>query len=330
MVRLEDVAEDSGFSRATVSRVINEENKVKPETLKKIKASMEKLGYKPNMVARALSSGKKNTVAILLPDVTSLYYTNLIRGLNDIAQDVFYHVITKSISKENQAEELINANIVDGFIIRHSSSSEKIDRLLSKIYKKDLPVIFIGKPFNNSTSPSVIVDNVGGARKMAHYFANNKYKKILFITGCNDNIDSNDRKYGFRMGLKECGFDINNLVEIEGDFSREKGYEIAKKSLLNNEFDAVFAANDNSAMGVLLFLNERGIKVPEEVSVAGFDDAFFAEYLWPPLTTIKQPMYEIGQAAMKNILKIIDKDTSINNETIFSTELVIRKSCISN
>ena len=329
MVRLEDVAEDSGFSRATVSRVINEENKVKPDTVKKIKASMEKLGYKPNMMARALSSGKKNTVAVLLPDVTSLYYTNLIRGLNDVAQDVYYHIITKSISKENQAEELLDSNIVDGFIIRHSSSSEKIDRLLKKIYKKKLPVIFIGKPFNNSISPSVIVDNVGGARKMAHYFFGNKYRKILFVTGRSDNIDSNDRKYGFRMGLQECGFDMDNLVEVEGDFSREKGYEAAEKYLKNGDFDAVFAANDSSAMGVLLYLNENRIKVPDEISVAGFDDAFFAEYLWPPLTTVRQPMYEIGKVAMKNILKIIDSNPSMNNETIFSTELVIRKSCSS-
>ena len=327
MVRLEDVAEDSGFSRATVSRVINEESKVKSETVEKIKASMEKLGYRPNMLARALSSGKKNSIAVLLPDVTTLYYTRLLRGINDVAQDVYYHTIVKSISKIENAADLIDSNMVDGFIIRHSRSFEKIDFLMKKINKKNMPVIFIGRPFNDSESPSVIVDNVGGARKMAHYFFSKNYRKILFVTGKNDNIDSNDRKYGFRMGLLECGFDVNSLVEVEGDFTREKGYEIAKKYMKNGGFDAVFAANDESAMGVLLYLNENSIKVPEEVSVAGFDDAFFAEYLWPPLTTVRQPMYEIGQTAMKNILKIIDRDPSVKNETIFSTELVIRKSC---
>ena len=328
MVRLEDVANDSGFSRATVSRVINNESLVKPESLKKIKESMDRLGYKPNMVARALSSGRKNTVAVLLPDVTSPYYANLLRGITDVSQDAYYHTITKSISKIDLVLDLIESNMVDGFIIRHSSAFDRIKAVLKKISTTNIPIIFIGKPFNDSKSPSVIVDNVGGARKMAHYFAGNNYKKILFITGRRDNIDSNDRKYGFRMGLGECGFDIKNLVEAEGDFSKEKGYLIAKEYLSNNDFDAVFAANDSSAMGVLHFLNENSVKVPEDVSVAGFDDAFFSEYLWPPLTTVRQPMYEIGKITMQNILLMINKNNSVSKEVILPTELVIRKSCI--
>jgi len=327
MARLDDVAEDSGFSRATVSRVINEEHLVKAETVKKIKASMEKLGYKPNLMARALSSGKKNAIAVLLPDVTALYYSNLLRGITDVSQEVYYHTIVKSILKTDLAEDLVDSKMVDGFIIRHSSSIEKIDLLIKKLERNSIPVIFIGRPFNNSKSPSIIVDNVGGARKMAHYFAGNNYERILFITGRKDNIDSNDRKYGFKMGLSEQGFDLKNLVEAEGDFSKEKAYQIAKDYLVNKEFDAVFAANDNSAMGVLHYLNENNIKVPEEVSVAGFDDAFFAEYLWPPLTTVRQPMYEIGRVAMNNILMMINKDTSATNEVILPTELIIRKSC---
>ncbi len=328
MVRLEDVALDSGFSRATVSRVINNESQVKPETVGKIKESMKRLGYKPNMVARALSNGRKNAVAVLLPDVTSPYYTNLLRGITDVSQDVYYHTIIKSISKIDLAYDLVDSNMVDGFIIRHSSAYEKINVLLKKISRTNIPVIFIGKPFSDSRSPSVIVDNVGGARKMAHYFAGNNYKKILFISGREDNIDSNDRKYGFRMGLAECGFDLKNLIETAGDFSKEKAYQIAKEYLSNNDFDAVFAANDNSAMGVLHFLNENNIKVPEMVSVAGFDDTFFSEYLWPPLTTVRQPMYEIGKIAMQNILLMINKDNSVSKEVILPTELIIRKSCI--
>jgi len=327
MVRLEDVASDSGFSRATVSRVVNDESLVKPETVKKIKESMERLGYKPNLVARALSNGRKNAVAVLLPDVSSLYYTNLLRGITDVSQDVYYHTIIKSISKIDLAADLIDSNMVDGFIIRHSSSYEKINILMKKITKTGMPVVFIGKPFNDGNSSSVIVDNVGGGRKMAHYFAGNNYKKILFISGREDNIDSNDRKYGFRMGLKECGFDLKNLVEAEGDFSKEKGYQIAKEYLCRREFDAVFAANDNSAMGVIHYLNENAVKIPEDVSVAGFDDTFFAEYLWPPLTTVKQPMYEIGRIAMNNILLMINNDKSVSKEVILPTELIVRKSC---
>ena len=327
MVRLEDVADDSGFSRATVSRVINDESLVKPNTVKKIKESMERLGYKPNMVARALSSGRKNAVAVLLPNDVAHYYTNLLRGVTDVSQDAYYHTIVKSISKIELAEDLIDSNMVDGFIIRHSRSFEKFDILMQKLQKNKLPVIFIGKPFHDIKSPSVIVDNVGGARKMAHVFARNHFKKILVISGCADNIDSNDRKYGFKMGLSEYDFDMNNLVEVEGDFSKEKGYQLAQEYLGNGIFDAVFAANDRSAMGVLYYLNEHNIKVPEDVSVAGFDDDFFAEYLWPSLTTIRQPMYEIGKTVMTNLLKMINKDPSFINEVILPTELIMRKSC---
>ena len=327
MIRLEDVAKDSGFSRATVSRVINDESKVHPETAKLIRASMEKLGYRPNLIARALSSGRNNAVALLLPDVTSFYYTNLIRGAGDAAEDAHYHVITKSISKPNQAEELMNSNLVDGFIIRHSSFSERIDRLLKNCIKKKTPVVFIGKPFNEYTCPSIVVDNVGGARKMAHFFAKNNYRRILFIGGRHDNLDSNDRKFGFRLGLQESGFSLQDLVEVEGDFSRERGYEIARTYLSDRSFDAVFAANDESAMGVLLYLNERSIRIPEEVSVAGFDDTYFAEYLWPPLTTIRQPMYDIGHIAMTQVLKMIGESSPNGNETILPTELIVRRSC---
>ncbi len=327
MARLEDVAEDSGFSRATVSRVINEEHLVKPDTVRKIKESMEKLGYRPNMMARALSSGRKNAIAVLLPDVTALYYSNLLRGITDVSQDVYYHTIVKSISKIDLAADLVDSGMVDGFIIRHSSSIEKIDLLIRKIEKTSMPVIFIGRPFSGSKSPSIIVDNVGGARKMAHYFAGNNFKKILFITGHRDNIDSNDRRYGFKMGLAEHGFNLKNLVEAEGDFTKEKAYQIAGEYLGGKEYDAVFAANDNSAMGVLHFLNENNIKVPDEVSVAGFDDAFFAEYLWPPLTTVRQPMYEIGRVAMNNVLMMINREPSVPGEVILPTELIIRKSC---
>ena len=327
MVRLEDVAEDSGYSRATVSRVINDESRVKPDTVRRIRESMDKLGYKPNMVARALSSGRKNAVAVLLPDDIAHYYTDLLRGIADISQDAYYHTIVKSISKIKLAEDLIDSNMVDGFIIRHSRSFEKFDALMDKIRKNGLPVIFIGKPFHDSKSPSVVVDNVGGARKLAHLFAVNHFKKILFISGRSDNIDSNDRKYGFEMGLSEYGFNMNNLVHVEGDFSKEKGFMIAEEYLGNKEFDAVFAANDRSAMGVLYYLNEQGIKVPEEVSVAGFDDAFFAEYLWPSLTTVRQPMFELGVTAMKNLLMMLDKNPAVMNEVILPTELIVRKSC---
>jgi LacI family transcriptional regulator len=215
--------------------------------------------------------------------------------------------------------------MADGYIIRHSRDPEHDRALLSRLRRNGVPFIFIGTP-EEKDARAIMVDNIGGAREMAHHFVDHSFRKILFITGAPDNLDSNDRVHGFRMGLSEKGFDLASLCTAQGDFSRDCGYRIAEEMLARG-VDAVFAANDRMALGVLHYLNERGIRVPRDVALAGFDDTFFSEYLWPPLTTVRQPMHEIGAVAMENMVMAIEGATISAARIILPTRLVIRESC---
>lgn len=326
-VTIEDVARHTGFSRATISRVLNNEQGVRPSTIEKVKAAVEELHYIPNIMASALSGGKTRVVAVLLPDIASTYYSSLLEGVDRVAQERDYQIVLKTRQNPRSTLNLIDTGMVNGFIIRHSRHPEGDAALLSRLKRKGIPFIFIGRPTEGDDSPAIMVDNVGGARDMARHFVDHGFRSILFISGEKGNLDSNDRSYGFRVGLSENGFDLGGLQVVEGDFSRERGYAIAAEFLSNGRVDAVFAANDRMALGVLLYCHEHGIRVPEDMAVAGFDDTVFAEFLWPPLTTVRQPMRDIGGVAMERMIAAIEGTRADTTRIILPTRLVCRKSC---
>ena len=326
-VTIEDVARQAGFSRATISRVLNNEQGVRRTTVEKVKAVVEALGYTPNAMASALSGGRTRVVAVLLPDIASTYYSSLLEGIDRVAQERGYHVVLKTRQNPRSALGLIDTGMVDGFIIRHSRLPEGDATLLARLKRKAIPFIFIGQPAERDDSPAVMVDNVGGARDMAHHFVDHGFRSILFISGEPGNLDSNDRAYGFRVGLSEKGFDLGGLRVAEGDFSRERGYALAAEILPTAGVEAVFAANDRTALGVLLYCHEHGIRVPEDLAIAGFDDTVFAEFLWPPLTTVRQPMRDIGGVAMERMIAAIEGIRADTTRIILPTRLVCRKSC---
>jgi DNA-binding LacI/PurR family transcriptional regulator len=326
-VTIDDIARNTGFSRATVSRVINGDGSVRPSTAERIEAAITELGFVPNAAASALSGGKTRAVAVLLPDIGSPYYSDLLEGVDRVAQDRGYHILLKTKQQPKSILSLVDSGLVDGFIIRHSRDPEDDLPLLAELKRHMIPCIFIGKPVEGTNANSIMVDNVGGAREMAHHFVDHGFKRVLFISGSKGNLDSRDREYGFRVGLSERGFDLSCLFSLEGDFSRECGYRLTKEFFEQQKVDAVFAANDRMALGVLFYCHEHGVRVPQDVAVAGFDDVFFSEFLWPPLTTVMQPMHEIGAVAMENMIMSIEGSKISTTRIILPTRLVVRKSC---
>ncbi len=325
-VTIEDVANYCGYSRATISRVINNEGNVKPLTVKKIKMAIKELGYKPNANATALSGGKTRTIAILLPEIWRSYYSTLLDGLEEVASEKNYYILVRTKNYKEAALDLLRANRVDGFIIRNTKDpADNID-FVKKLDRQNFPFILIGNPIPGYNFPSIKIDNIGGAREMAHHFAERNYKRILFISGPANNVDSNDRAYGFKLGLSEKGINFSSVIHVEGDYSKKSGYEIAKNTLKENRVDAVFAANDRMALGVLIYAKENNIEVPGEIAIAGFDDAFFSEYLSPPLTTVKPPIYEMGTIAMENLILMIEGSVQRRPKIILPTQLIVRGS----
>ncbi|MCD6123223.1 MAG: LacI family DNA-binding transcriptional regulator [Spirochaetales bacterium] len=326
-ITIEDVAKYCGYSRATISRVINKEGNVKPLTAEKIESAIKELGYKPNANARALSGGKTKTIAVLLSEIWRPYYSTLLGGLEEVASEKNYYIIVRTKNYKKAALDLLKENRIDGFIIRNMKDPADDIELIRKLDKHNVPFILIGNSVSGQNYPSIKIDNVGGAREMAHHFVEHNFKKILFISGPANNVDSNDRAYGFKLGLTEKGMDPNLVINAEGDYSKKSGYEIAKAIFADNKVDAVFAANDRMALGVLLYVKENNMKVPDDVALAGFDDSFFSEYLSPPLTTVKPPIYEMGTIAMENMILMLEGSILRKLKIILPTQLIIRESC---
>lgn len=326
-VTIKEVADRCGVSRSTVSRVLNNDGRVRPSTVRAVREAVDELGYVPNELARGLSAGTTRSIALVLPDVTRIYYSLLVEGAEDVAVDRSFHIYLKTQKSVRSVLNLWEERRVDGFIIRHARKPDIDVSFVEQLRAANVPVIMIGKPIKELDVPCILVDNVGGARQMAHHFAEHGFRRILVISGAPGNLDSNDRLYGFRLGLREAGLEEDSLIVREGDFSKESGYRVAEEFFAGDQAEAVFAANDRMALGALFYFNERGMRVPNDVALAGFDDAFFAEYVWPPLTTVRQPMYEIGVEAMRSMISWVEDATPRNSRIILPTHLVIRGSC---
>ncbi len=279
-------------------------------------------------MARALSGGKSKIIAVVVPDgwKNQPYYINLLDAIEDVADSKGFHIILKRRKYIDSVAELVSQKIVDGVIIRNMENYEKAEKLFLKMNRVGIPFVLIGQPVKDYSF--IKVDNVGGGRKLAEYFVNQGFKRILIISGPPNHIDSIDRTAGFKMGLLENNFDISNLIVREGDFSKDSGYKIAENYLESDKIDAVFAHNDRTALGVILYCRKAGIKIPDDICIAGYDNNFFAEFLNPALTTLKVPMNEIGTLAMETLTQMIENNDRPNAKIILPPELIIRESCI--
>jgi LacI family transcriptional regulator len=326
-ITIDDVAEKCGFSRATVSRVINREGTVKPATAEKVEKAVQELGYTPNLMARALSGGNSRTIAVLLPDLVMEYHTALLAGADAAAEEKGYNLIIKTRNTNKALIDLVEGRRVDAFLLRFAETSSFDLEFLSLLKKRKIPYIIIGKPPFSDDNPSVLIDNIGGARLMAKHYAMHGFQRILFITGTEESFDSQDRIYGFKIGLSEQGIDPANVIIVRGDFSRQSGCDAVRTFLETDRADAVFAANDHMALGVMRYCQEIGMRVPEDIAVTGFDDIFFAEYLQPSLTTVQQPMHAIGDLAVENLIQMIEGGRARESQIILPTKLQVRHSC---
>ena len=326
-VTIDHVASLCGFSKATVSRVINKEGSVRPATEAKVQEAIRKLGYIPSSAASALSGGKSNTIAVFLPDVKTEYYASLLTGLEEVAEKQYINIIIKTKNNKKALLDLAANNKVDAFVLRNTGLQPFGNDFLVTVRRRGIPVVFIGKPPTGFDSHAIMIDNVGGARQMAHHYVQHGFKRILFIAGPKDNLDSNDRLYGFKMGLSELSAHIERLDVLYGDFLRESGFLAAREALSTQSYDAIFAASDHMALGAMLYCRSKGISIPDDIAITGFDDTFFSEFLDPPLTTVKQPMQDIGSIAMETVLRILENKESRFQKIILPTQIQVRESC---
>lgn len=325
---IHDVAARAGVSVATVSRVLNGKELVREETSRQVRAAAESLRYVPNVAARSLSIRRSQTIGIVLPDVHGEFFSEVIRGIDLAAGAEGYHILVSgSHSDPVQMLEVVDAmrGRVDGLVVM---APDVTLAPLEKLRARDMPVVLL-----NSSGPNrdaITIDNYGGARAMMRHLHGLGHSRIAFVRGPQHNADARERLRGYRHAMRGLAATSLRALECSGDFTEESGFAAGRRVAASKPRPtAVFAANDSMAVGVLASLAAAGIKVPEGMSVVGFDDIPIARYVTPHLTTIRVDIAEVGRRAFALLLDAIaDPIAHITRHDRVATTLVVRGSCM--
>ena len=323
------VAENAGVSIATVSRVLNGTARVNAQTRARVLRAMDELGYQPNASARGLAANTTKTIALVFPKLSGPFFSVLIRGAEIAATESDYHLLIygasgERLGAENQTLGMLTTK-VDGLILASSGISRCY---LRDLRRQNLPVVVLGEDPSDIPADTIQPDNVGGAVKMVTHLIEHGYSCIAMINGPATRTHAIDRERGYRKALQDHGLPCYDELIIAGAFSEHSGYTAMQQLLQQNTFpEAVFAASDQMAIGAMAAIHEKGLRIPEDIALVGFDDIETARYTHPPLTTVHQDMLGQGQLAVRMLLDRINGLDSAVETKILPTTLVIRQSC---
>jgi LacI family transcriptional regulator len=327
-VTIRDVAREAGVSVATISRYINRSAPVSSEIAERIGIAITELNYKPHAVARQLATQKTMSIGLLLTNMYNNFFTPLVSGIEAVVKQKGYNLLVathQSNSKPNSRLP-ISANNTDGMIVFANSLN---DNEILDLHQDGYPMVLIHRSSPEGYQlPSVTIENKNATRRLVeHLIVVHGRRKILFMCGPDHQEDSYWREIGYIEALEANGLEFDPELVICGGFEREIAYQEIKDFLTKNrEFDAVFSGDDDSAIGVINALRESGRRIPEDISIIGFDDLRLSAFLTPPLTTVKAPTELVGRTAAKQLFDLIaGKD--VDPITILPTEIVIRRSC---
>lgn len=324
-----EVAKAAQVSIATVSRVFNKSGRVDPETRRRVMEAANALNYIPNALGRSLSTRRAEAIGLLLPDLYGEFFSEVIRGADQTARQNRYHLLLSSShnSKEDIAAALhAMRGRVDGIIIM----SPHIDaHTLNTNLPQGIPAMLLNCYLDGEAFDALNIDNFNGAYQLVKHLLGHGHTRIAIIKGTEQNIDAQERLRGYRKALEDAGAFIDRRYEIQGNFDEESGSHAVKEILsLTPRPTAVFASNDSMAIGALSALRAKGVDVPGELAIAGFDDIPVAEFLTPGLTTMRVHISTLGVKAVEELLcAITEKSTHKKKQSLIVPELVVRQSC---
>jgi LacI family transcriptional regulator len=337
-VTIKDIARELNISPSTVSRALKDHPDISVDTKKAVNALAEKLNYQPNIVALSLRQKKTNTIGVIIPEVVHFFFSTVISGIEDVAYQAGYNVILAQ-SNESYAREVAHVKTlfnsrVDGMLLSLSRETANFDHVES-IISKGVPIVFYDRMYNSPTSSKVIVDDYAGAKEAVNHLITEGCKNIVHLVGAPNLIISVDRLRGYKDALKENKMEIKDSLILSCDTGTfEEGKSVTQKLLASGtKFDAIFANNDPMAMGAMVAIKEKGLKIPQDIAIVGFSNWFFGELMDPSLTTIDQPGFEMGQEAARLLIKQIDMKDKDQYEPmeeikVLKTRLVIRDSSL--
>jgi LacI family transcriptional regulator len=327
---IHDVAAIAGVSIATVSRVINGSSRVSPVIDARVRAAISTLNFVPHSAARVLAGRKTNTIGLILPEISGFYFSPLLHGIEEAIRGTGYDLLVhSSVSRQDSAEHptrKLGEHNTDGLLIYTASVSQDE---ITRLHGHGFPlVLLLQSPPEGLNIPSVNIENKAGAISVInHLIQVHSHRKIAFLAGPEVEEDSHWRELGYREALANHGIQFDPKLVSTGDFDTS----IAQKSVSEwvssgVDFDAIFAADDDSAIGAMTALQKTDFRVPEDIAIIGFDDIYVSQYLSPPLTTVRAPIEQAGYAAAQLLVNLIQQE-AVDPAVLLPTELIIRRSC---
>jgi LacI family transcriptional regulator len=333
MTTINEIAKLAGVSRSTVSRVLNNDPNVNEHTREKVQAIIDETEYQPNPVARSLIGGRSRVIGLVIPMAFSSLFTDpflslLAQGISSTCTANDYTLMLWLIEPDYEKRantNILNNRLIDGFIV---ASNVIDDPLIEGLIKRKIPLVQIGRN-NYPNVSSVDADNVHGSVIAVQHLVNNGRKQLATVTGHMDRFSGRDRLAGFKRGLQENNLPIMEERIAYGDFTEKGGYLQTKLLLSRTEFDGIFVASDLMSFGAIQAIKEAGLRVPEDIALVSFDDIPVAIRHNPPLTTVRQPIHQMGAIAAQTLIDQLESHTTGSpRRIILPTELVVRGSTI--
>jgi LacI family transcriptional regulator len=330
-LNLEDIARHSGVSRSTVSRVINNDPNVNEKTRAHVQAVIRQLNFQPNLAARSLASGRTRVLGLVIPQgvayiFTEPYFSILIQSISQTCNALDHSImlwLAEPDYERRAIQHILHGGLIDGVIV---SSMLTDDAIVQALIEAQKPFMLIGRHPTNPQVNYVDADNRGGAQLAVKHLLALGHRRIGLITGPLNTIASQDRMDGYKDAVREFQLELEPSLLVESDYTEAGGFASAQK-LLQEEVTAIFAVSDTMAVGALRAINANGQRVPEDVALIGFDDMNFAPQLQPALTTVRQPITQLGATAVTNLIAVLDGGETPVRQVNLPTELVIRASC---
>ena len=326
---IQDVAKKANVSIATVSRILNGQMGYTKETKERVLEAIKELDYRRNSVARGLVTKKSNIIGVLLPDVSTIFSAEILHGIEDWAHSKGYSVVICNTGKDGMRVkeyiEVLESRQVDGIINISINMNDEECELLESF---NIPCIFVSMVNYKYQFPYVKVDDIQAAAYATQYLIDKGHRRIALISGpIEDPVAGEPRIMGYRRALISNHIEVDEkLIKIAG-FSYEQGVDAMKELLQEQDFTAVFAVSDHLAAAAIQVIHEHGLKVPSDISIIGYDNTAIAQMCNPPLTSLGQPLYEMGKAASEKIIKAIEEKEPISSE-IFKHYIEERKTVI--
>ena len=319
------VAARAKVSTATVSRTINHSAAVNATTAERVWHAIRELNYHPNSHARSLSSGKSKLLALIISDITNPFFPDLVKAFETVAVHEEYEVIFSNTEYDpERARECVHRLLqrkVDGFAIM---TSEMNSDLIEEVRRTGVPLVMLDTGTASDGMSNIVIDYAGGIREALKYLVSLGHSRVGFIRGPQRLKSAQVRFHSFQETADSCGLLVTPDLVADGEHTTEGGFSAAL-NLIAAQPTAIMASNDLSAIGALHALNLRGLRVPEDVSVIGFDDITFAEFTHPPLTTVRIDRREIANFAFRGLTQL--REDGVGEEYLVATKLLIRQSC---